>query len=254
MPPLLKFFKSTVGLKVVMGVTGLLLAAFVLVHMLGNLQVFLGENAINAYGALLHASHEVLWGFRIGLLVVVVLHIASAIELAKRNRAARPRGYDVTNPNKASFASRYMMVSGLIVLAFIIFHILHFTTWTIFPEYADMIQHGEPYGERHNIFEMMVSGFSIPWVVGIYVVGMALVSIHLSHGVASLFRSIGLMNNIWRPVEERLSMIYAIVIFCGMTIIPLAILAGFGRAEAENVSVAQVETQHPEEQADGTGR
>lgn len=226
--PLLNFFKTNVGLKVVMGFTGLLLVLFLLGHMLGNLQVFLGQDTINTYAELLKASPELLWLVRFGLLAAVFAHIISAITLARRNRAAKPEGYDVSNSNKASWASRYMMVSGLLVLAFIVFHILHFTTWTIFPEYATMHQHMPNGGERHDVYQMLIDGFSIWWVVVIYVVAMALISIHVSHGVASMFRSLGLMNGIWRSMQERLSIVYAMVIFCGMSIIPLAIFGGFG--------------------------
>lgn len=245
--PFLRFFTSTVGLKVITGVTGFILAAFLLVHMLGNLQVFLGPEAINQYAWLLKYSPEVLWLFRFVLLAAVFLHIFSVITLARRNRAAKPEGYDVANPNKASVASRTMMISGILVLAFIVFHILHFTTWTIFPSYADMIEHMPGGWERHDVYAMIISGFSIPWVVAVYVIAMALVSFHLSHGVASMFRSLGLMNGLWRPLQERIAIVYALIIFCGMSIIPLAIIAGFGHHD-EVEHVAQVETATPDHQ------
>lgn len=221
--PLLQFFRSTVGLKVLMALSGIVLFGFVFVHMLGNLQVFVGPAQLNAYGHLLKSEPALLWAFRLFLFTALVVHVISGLGLAARNRAARPARYAEDTAVGASLASRTMAVSGVIVLFFIIFHILHFTTGTIDASYATF---RDP--EDHpDIYRMVVTGFSNPWIAWFYIVSMGLIGLHLSHGISALFRSLGLMNRAWYPLQLWFARVFATLIFVGMTSIPLAVQLGF---------------------------
>lgn len=220
-----------------MAVTGLALFGFVVVHMLGNLQIFLGANTLNAYGAFLKSQPELLWGFRLALLVFVILHIVAAVQLTAENKRARPVGYESFQVVAASYASRTMLMSGLIIAAFIIYHLLHFTVaipavnllseGSDFPG-ADFLELRDDQG-RPDIFRMMVLGFSNPLVSGFYIVSMALLCLHLSHGVSSMFQSLGLKSRGAAAWIDRSAWITAIVIFIGNSSIPVAVLLGFGR-------------------------
>lgn len=221
--PLIKFLRSTIGLKIVMGLTGVALFAFAIIHMVGNLQIFLGQEALNNYAQMLHASDEVIWGFRIGLGTVAVLHIVSAIALTIRNRAARGEAYAEYAAPGASLASRTMAVTGVIVAAFIVFHLLHFTTQTIDPSFKDLTEIHKGV-ERHDVYAMVIKGFSVPWVSAFYILSVGLLSFHLSHGVSSMFRSLGLTNPAYRVPQELFAIAFAAIIFVGMSAVPVAVL------------------------------
>ena len=223
-------FESSLGKKYVMAVTGFLLFLFVLVHMVGNLQIFLGPEAINRYGDFLQSNHELVWPARAVLLVLVGLHIWSAAKLSLENRAARPVGYATWQPIGSSYASRTMLMSGLIVLAFIIYHLLHFTveTQAINLTGRNFATFVDP-DRRHDIFKMMVVGFNNGWVAGFYILGIALLCLHLSHGLSSMFQSIGWKNDAYRPLLDKGARVLAVLIFLGYTSIPVAILLGYGK-------------------------
>ncbi len=218
-------FHSTLGKKYLMAITGLLLLLFVIVHMLGNLQIFLGPETINAYGAFLKSKPMLLWSARAGLLALAAIHIWAAATLAAKNRAARPATYRVKRSAGASYASRTMVWSGLIILAFIIYHLLHFTVGTVNPE---LLQLKDGAG-RHDIYRMLVSGFSYPLVSGFYILSMALLCVHLSHGASSLFQSLGFRSGFKKIWGDRLAVVLAWGIFAGNSSIPLAILLGYGK-------------------------
>lgn len=223
-------FGSSVGKKYIMAISGFLLFLFVVGHLLGNLQIFLGPEAINRYGNFLQTNPELIWPARIGLLLMVGLHIWAAIKLTMENRAARPVAYAQYEVVVATYASRTMFMSGLIILAFIIYHLLHFTvqvqqinlTGQNFLEFHDPQQ-------RHDIFKMMVLGFSRFWVSAFYLLGMALLCLHLSHGVSSMFQSLGWKNQRYGPFLDKFAQIGALLIFLGYASIPVAILLGFGK-------------------------
>jgi succinate dehydrogenase / fumarate reductase, cytochrome b subunit len=223
-------FDSSLGKKYIMAVTGFLMFLFVIGHLVGNLQVFLGAEAINRYGHFLQSNLELVWPARIGLLVILVLHIWSAAKLSLENRAARPVGYATYQPVGSTYASRTMLMSGLIVLAFIIYHLLHFTVQT---QYINLT--GQNFTtfmdpeKRHDIFKMMVVGFNNGWVSGFYILGVGLLCLHLSHGVSSMFQSIGWKNEIYRPILDKAAQGLAALIFLGYASIPVAILLGYGR-------------------------
>ncbi|HIG29057.1 MAG TPA: succinate dehydrogenase cytochrome b subunit [Verrucomicrobiales bacterium] len=224
MKTLIQFFDSTLGKKLVMGITGLLLFGFVIFHMIGNLQVFMGPEALNKYAHFLKSKSLIVWGGRFWLLALVIMHIYSAIRLTKENRAARGNEpYLEAKPHKATYSSRTMMMSGLIVLAFIIYHLLHFTVLFTNPEFAEF--HDEK--GRHDVYRMVVVGFSSPIVAFFYITGMALLCMHLNHGVNSLFQTLGLRNQQTRKWIDCFSGGAAWVLFLGNISIPLAVLAGW---------------------------
>jgi succinate dehydrogenase / fumarate reductase cytochrome b subunit len=170
-----------------MAVTGCLLFGFVIVHLLGNLQIYLGPDAINAYAALLQGNKLVLWSFRLGLGALVLLHITTATALTIENRAARPVAYLNGTPPYSSVSSRTMVMSGAIIFLFIVYHILHFTAGLTQPD----IMHFIDAKGRHDVHKMMILGFSNPWVSGVYLAAMSLLYLHLSHGIGSFFQSLG---------------------------------------------------------------
>ena len=217
-----RFWASTNGRKAVMAVTGTILFAFVVFHMLGNLQVYLGPEPMNAYAAILKSRPGLLWAARAGLLLLAILHITSAVQLAAENRSARPERYEEGRPTAASFASRTILVSGLIVFAFIIYHLMHFTFGVTNPEFMRL----EDLNAQHDVYRMVVLGFSNPWVSAFYLISMGLLSLHLSHGLSSMFQSLGMRNKANVRVVSRFARLAALVVFIGNCSIPISILAG----------------------------
>ena len=213
------FIRTSIGLKAIMAVTGLIMVGYLITHVFANLLVFRGPELINRYSAILHGQPAFLWGARAVLIVSLIAHVWSALELTRRDRAARGTAYTVWKPQASTFASRTIRWGGLVILFFLVWHILQFTTGTIHP--APVVE-GDPYGN-------VVRAFQIPWVVALYVVAMAAVGLHLFHGTWSAFRSLGLVKPSEHPLRHRTSLVVAGVIWLGFTIIPLAILAGVGR-------------------------
>ena len=229
-------FQSSLGKKYIMAVTGCALFLFVIGHLAGNLQIFLGPEAINRYGYLLQSNPELIWPARLGLILMVVLHVWSAARLSLENKAARPVGYQVYQPIGSSYASRTMLMGGSVVFVFIIYHLLHYTaqvqylnlTHQNFAAFMEKLP-GQVPAERHDIHKMMVVGFSNPLVAGFYVLGLALLCLHLSHGASSMFQSLGWKNQAYRPCLDRAARVVAVLIFLGYSSIPLAILCGYGK-------------------------
>jgi succinate dehydrogenase / fumarate reductase cytochrome b subunit len=223
-------FCSSLGKKYIMSITGFALVAFVIGHMVGNLQVFLGAEAINRYGHFLQSNVELLWPVRIALLGIVLLHIWSATRLTIENRAARPVGYAEWNPTVASYASRTMMMSGLIVAAFVIYHILHFTVMVqavnLVHDHANFKT--DPYfmdaEGRHDIYKMMIVGFRQPLVALFYIIGVGLLCLHLSHGISAMFQSLGWKTRSYARLLDNAAKIVAWVLFLGYISIPVSIL------------------------------
>jgi succinate dehydrogenase / fumarate reductase cytochrome b subunit len=213
------FLRSNIGLKVIMAVTGLIMVGYLLTHVAANLLVFRGPELINKYSAVLHSQPAFLWTARAILIVSLIAHVWSAVVLTQRDRAARPVGYAQRNPQASTFASRTIRWGGLIILFFLVWHILQFTTGTVRP--AAFVE-GDPHGN-------VVRAFQVPWVVALYVVAMAAVGLHLFHGTWSAFRSLGLVKPSEHALRHRTSLVVAGLVWLGFTIIPLAIFAGVGR-------------------------
>ena len=223
-------FASSLGKKYLMAATGLILFLFVVAHLAGNLQIFLGPEAINRYGHFLQSNIELIWPARIALLVMAGVHLWAAAKLTAENRAARPQAYAQYLSPGSTYASRHMLMSGLVVLVFVIYHILHYTiqaqavnlTGRDFAELVDSEQ-------RHDVFRMMVIGFSNGWVSGFYILGVGLLCLHLSHGASSMFQSLGWRSEGYRGCLDNLARVVAVLLFLGYASIPVAILLGYGK-------------------------
>jgi len=214
----LRFWETTVGKKAIMAVTGVVLFGFVVGHLLGNLQIYESPEKINKYSAMLHSMPALLWGARITLLVSVFLHIWASAQLWRLQLAARPVGYVKKVNMHSTYASRTMVWSGPIILAFVIFHLLHFTFGTIHP--------GGPFVE-HDVYNNVVTGFQF-WPVSLfYIVAMTMLCYHLYHGLWSMFQTLGVSHPVYTPVIRTLAKVVAIAIAIGNISIPVSVLAGF---------------------------
>jgi succinate dehydrogenase / fumarate reductase cytochrome b subunit len=213
---------STVGLKSVMALTGLALFLFVVVHMLGNLQIFAGQDKLNTYAESLRHLGPLLWAMRAGLLAIAVVHVATALALNARNQAARPVAYVSAKPQVTSYAARTMLMSGLVVLAFVVYHLLHFTFGAVQPAHSGLL---DPKG-RHDVYSMVVLGFRDAPTALAYVVAQALLCLHLSHGASSAFQSLGVTHPRLAFLKAGFGKAVAAVIFLGNVSIPLACLTG----------------------------
>lgn len=221
---------SSIGKKFVVALTGIAMVLFVIGHLLGNFTIFFGPEALNSYALHLRDLGPLLWLARIGLLAAVVLHVYFTMLLWKENMAARPQKYAVSAPMKTTIFARTMRLSGLIVLAFVAFHLAHFTWHWVMP--ANATFHTEVDGRpAHDVYTMVILGFRNPLVSFFYVFSLALVAFHLSHGIGSLFQTLGLNNNTLRPALETGAKILAWLLFVGYSAIPLAVLiGGLGRS------------------------
>lgn len=224
---------SSIGRKYLMALTGVALTGFVLVHMVGNLQFFLGKDALNAYAHHLQTLPlPVLWGFRLFLLACVSVHVFVGVWLKVENYLARKKGYAVEQPVQATFSSKTMIWTGLILFAFVAFHIVHFTV-RVFPEkYRETVPltvmhsgHGEE--EVFDVHAMVVKGFSKPWVSVFYIFAMAALCLHLSHGASSMFQTIGFRNQHWRALFDAGAVVYGWLIFLGFISTPVAVMMGW---------------------------
>lgn len=273
MSSLCSFVQSTIGRKILMALTGLVLVLFVMGHMLGNLQIFLGAEVINAYAYKLHyvLPSSALWGIRLFLLFCIAIHIWAAVTLTLDNRKARPQGYQEKRTIQASYSSRTMRMSGIILLAFIVFHIAHYTARivpgkeynseivvrmnseiTSVPTEVPLVKHGEVVlNNGHpvmtfNVNDMMIAGFQVRWVSAFYILATGLLCMHLTHGFSSMFQSVGLRNTLWRKRLDRVALVYGWVVFLGFAIIPLATLAGVLKSDPTGglatESAASIET------------
>jgi succinate dehydrogenase / fumarate reductase cytochrome b subunit len=211
------FFGSTIGRKVVMALSGIVLFGFVLAHMAGNLQVYLGPHALNEYSLQLHEMlHGAgLWIARAVLLAAVGLHIWAAASLTVAERAARPEGYRAVEHRESTYASRTMVWSGPLLLLFIVYHILHLTLGTVHGSFIE----GDVY---HNF----VAGFSVWPVSAFYILAMLALGLHLRHGVWSMLQTLGLSHPRWNGLRAACANVFALVVVVGNISMPVAVLAG----------------------------
>ena len=216
------FYQSSIGKKIVVAVTGLCLMLFVLGHLLGNLQIYLGEEQLNSYAQHLQDLGPLLWIIRIALLVIVVTHIISTIQLAIQNRVARPQKYAVVGYQRSTRASRTMVISGLIVLCFIIFHLLHYTFQMVHPEFRDLY---DAQG-RHDVYHMMIIGFKEPLISFFYALGLFLLALHVSHGFQSMTQTLGINNRKVSGLIFNGGRAFSWFVFIGYVSIPAVILLG----------------------------
>jgi succinate dehydrogenase / fumarate reductase cytochrome b subunit len=214
---------SMVWKKFLMAVSGAVLFGFVVAHLVGNLQIFLGQDAINRYGNFLQNTSELLWPARIFLILMVLTHIVTSIQLTLAANSARPVAYTQKEYIKATLASRTMMYSGSLVLAFIVYHLLHFTFLKIHPQYSHLM---DAKG-RHDIYSMMILSFQQPLICVAYILPIFFLCAHLSHGISSMFQSLGINTLKTRPFLSAWGARLAWLIFIGYALIPLSCLLGW---------------------------
>ena len=215
MQSVLALTRSTIGQKVVVAITGVILFGFVLGHLLGNLILFAGPEAYNAYGAAIKGNPPLLWGTRITLVISVILHIVFTMKLAARNAGARPTAYK--RPRKdlmTTYAGRTMVLSGPLLAAYIIFHLAHFT--------APGLDLGGEFSP-HNVYANAVQGFRVWWVSAIYIFANFLLGLHLFHGAWSASQTIGAQHRKYDGLRKQLAMGLALFISAGNIGIPLAV-------------------------------
>jgi succinate dehydrogenase / fumarate reductase cytochrome b subunit len=222
---LIKLWRSSIGKKWLVALTGLALLGFVVAHLLGNLQMFSGAEKINAYAEFLKANEKPLWLARIGLIVFFVTHILATLSLVRMNRAARPDAYTLKRSVQAKISTRTMALSGLTVLSFVVFHLAHYTL-RITDARFKIEAEGGLLTSAHDVYHMVIMGFQNPLISSFYILSVGLLSLHLSHGISSVFQTLGLETKksaIWMPKAAAL---IALLLFTGYASIPVAVLSG----------------------------
>lgn len=218
----LTLYRSSIGKKALMAVSGLLLAGFVVAHMLGNLKMFQGAEAMDAYAVFLRElgypvlpEYGLLWIARLALLGAVGIHAVAAFQLWQQSRKARPTGYRKEDSQVFSYASRTMRWGGVIVLLFVVYHILHFTTGTVHPDF-----------EYGMVYANVVVGFQNPLVAGFYLVAVGALALHLYHGIWSVFATLGVQNPKVERLRRPLAAGIALFLFVGYATVPVGVVAG----------------------------
>lgn len=209
-------WRSTVGKKIMMALTGAIGVGYLVVHMLGNLQVFDGPAKINGYAALLKSNLGLLWFARSILITAVILHIVAAYQLARISQKSRPVGYKRWRAIGSDFASRTMRWTGPLIGLFIVYHLLHFTVGVIHPAF-----------DEQNVYQNIIRGFQVWYVSVIYIIAMLALSLHVYHGAWSMFESVGINHVKYNRLIRALATLVTVVIVVGFISIPVAVLLGF---------------------------
>lgn len=236
-----RLFGSTLGKKYIMALTGLGMVFFVTGHMIGNLQLFLGPEALNKYAAFLQGLGELLWVIRLSLLGMIGLHIWAALSLSVENKAARPVEYGHGKPAfGSSLASRTMLAGGGIIALFIVFHILHYTACVKAVNFTGLDFAHLDYTMKdgrvvHDVFAMVVYGFKVWYVSLFYLIAVGFLSLHLSHGISAMFQSLGLRSHAWWPTISNGAKIWAVALFLGYAVVPVGVMAGAGKEHLDGV-------------------
>jgi succinate dehydrogenase / fumarate reductase, cytochrome b subunit len=224
--PAVALWSTMVGKKVVMALTGLVLVGFVSAHMLGNLKIFLGEEAINTYAVFLRTMGEplfpsgmLLWVARLILLTCVALHITAGVQLTRMNWAARPQGYDTKRSRATTYAARTMRWSGVILALFIVFHLLHLTGGVVGFQPGAFV--------HLSVYHNVVAAFSVWYVALFYSLALACLCLHLDHGIWSMFQTLGWNNARTTTGLRALSRVVALIVFAGFLSVPVAVMAGW---------------------------
>lgn len=216
-----RFWIVTIGKKVLMAVSGVVMVGFVTGHMIGNLQLFIGQEQLNKYAAFLQGLGELLWLIRAFLFIWFALHIINGIRLWWENKQARPVDYKYKSHVQTTLSSRFMIWTGLAIFTFVVYHLLHFTFIATNPIYDTLTWHG-----HRDVYSMMIMGFRNPVISAIYIVAMAFLAIHLRHAVNSMFQTMGWNDSEVQPKLDKLALIYAWVVFLGYSAMPVGVLAG----------------------------
>jgi succinate dehydrogenase / fumarate reductase cytochrome b subunit len=212
--------KTTIAQKILVALTGIFMIFFLIAHLLGNLEIFSGAEALNQYGVLLRTFPKVLWAFRVALLISLGLHVFLTIKLQKQNKDAKKITYEAVHFRKTTKASRIMLLSGLTILCFVIFHLAHFTLGVVDSNFENLVDEQG----RHHVYNMVILGFSNPIVSGFYILAQVLLAFHISHGFASCFRTLGFSNPAIFNKIKTFSNMFALIIAALYISIPVCVL------------------------------
>lgn len=218
----LTLYRSSIGKKTVMAITGLIGIGYLILHMTGNLKIFQGREHFNQYAEFLRTiggpvipERGLLWVIRLVLLAAIALHVTAAYQLTRMDLAGRPVRYAKLRPVQQSFASRTMRWGGVILLLFVIYHLLHFTIGAVHPTFV-----------RGDAYRNVISGFQVWWVTIFYIAAMVALGFHLYHGFWSMFQTLGLNNAAYTALLRGLSVLVALGISVGFVAVPIAVLFG----------------------------
>lgn len=216
------FTTATVGKKILMAISGIIVISFITIHLIGNLQLFIGQEQLNKYAEALQNMGSLKWAFRLFMLAFFGLHIWKGIVLWLENRKARPVGYTREESIQASVASRTMIYTGVMIFLFVLYHLLHFTAHTTNPEYLHI-----PLADgRFDVYSMVIIGFSNPVISIVYLAALLMMAFHLSHAISSLFQTLGVNSPKAMPKLKLMANMAAILFFLGYSSMPLAVLFG----------------------------
>jgi succinate dehydrogenase / fumarate reductase, cytochrome b subunit len=208
------FYRTSVGKKVVMAVTGFIVFGWVLAHMIGNLQVFQGPEKLNHYAELLQSLGAFLWIARGVMLAAILLHIIAATQVTLQSMGARPTVYRLHRMRKTTYAARTMWWGGPLIALFVIYHLMHLTFGSVHQGFTD------------DVYNNVVLGFQVPWVSGVYIAAMILLGFHLYHGLWSMFQSVGLNHPKWNHWRRVFAVLFGLTIAVGNISMPVMVLAG----------------------------
>jgi len=213
-----KFMKSSIGCKVIMALTGLGLVGFLIAHISGNLLMYKGPEAINAYAKMLRDYMGILWFLRIGLLTFLVLHVYSAIRLTRLNRRQDPYKYKAKSQKKGSLSSRTMMLTGLTVFFFVLYHLAHFTMRWTHPEFHKL--------SETDVYTMVVTSFQSPLLSLFYILSVSFLMSHLVHGLKSFWRTLGLRHKKYNNFLDKASVALGLILALSFISIPVSVYLG----------------------------
>ena len=219
---LIHLFRTSIGSKLMVAITGTLLLGFLVFHAAGNMLILKGPDALNGYADWLQGL-PILWGFRLGMLALFGVHILMTIRLARENRAARPIGYRKISRLGARLPGRLMLFSGLSLFGFLVFHILHLTVRSIGPEPATAMDAAG----RVDVYARVLAGFSDPLIATVYLAAMGLLGLHLLHAVESLFQTLGFNHESYQGIIRVMAPVVSLLIAAGFALIPLLVLTGY---------------------------
>jgi succinate dehydrogenase / fumarate reductase cytochrome b subunit len=222
------FYRSSVGKKMIVAITGIILILVVIGHLLGNLQIYAGPDKINGYAEFLHHAPALLWGTRLLLLFALVAHVVTSVELSVRNLSARPIAYSRRTDLATSYAARTMMWSGPILLLFILYHLAHLT-FGVVPEFEY---------DEHNVYNNIVFSFRLWWLSGLYIAAQVALCMHLYHGAWSFLQTLGANHPAYNAWRRRLAAAASVAIFFGYVSIPVSVMAGWLRPAPQSTARA----------------
>lgn len=223
--------RSSIFSKWLMAISGLAWVGFLVGHLAANLLIFVGPDALNAYGADLRALGHgtAIWGARLGLLVFFALHVTTGIRLARLNRSAAGQKYAKSEPRTSTIASRSMLLSGLVILTYLVYHLAHFTWGIAHSEYYNGTATLPDGRVVHDVYSMLVASFSQPAISALYIVGMILIGLHLNHAIASAAQTMGVSHPRYVALIRKGAVALSLAVALGFMTVPLAVLTGLVR-------------------------